>query len=421
MTNRSPTRLAVVLSHPTQYYSPWFRHLSGLTGLTIKVFYLWDFGIEQTVDRGFGVSFAWDIPLLDGYEYEFVLNKSSDPGTHHFHGLKNPGITGAISSWSPDAILLFGYTYFSHLRILLSIRLRSIPILFRGDSHILDPAIGLKAGVSKTLRRILFRRLDYCLAVGRANADYFMDSGVPSSSIVNVPHCVDNERFQEAEESVREDAARWRQELKIPDDHLVLLFAGKFEEKKQPVMLLEAYLQLIRKKKSASSHRSETKVIESASKQYPKISLLFVGHGPLEKQLTEIARDEAGKTVFFAPFQNQSQMPMVYAAADIIILPSQGRGETWGLCINEAFNLGIPAIVSSHVGCGPDLVNHGETGWVFEAGNSDSLHQVLKEAISDRQRLHKMGTAAKRHIENFSYESASNSLMQVIERLPPHR
>ena len=41
-------RLAIVLSHPVQYYSPWFRHLAAREELSVKVFYLWDFGVKET-------------------------------------------------------------------------------------------------------------------------------------------------------------------------------------------------------------------------------------------------------------------------------------------------------------------------------------------------------------------------------------
>ena len=70
-TNRE-SRLAVVLSHPTQYYSPWFRFLSEQGGLTLKVFYLWNFGVTRTVDQGFRTSLQRDLPLLEGYDHTFV-------------------------------------------------------------------------------------------------------------------------------------------------------------------------------------------------------------------------------------------------------------------------------------------------------------------------------------------------------------
>ena len=50
-----PRRLAVVLSHPTQYYSPWFRWLQArCPDVQLRVFYLWEFGVVPTRDPQFG-------------------------------------------------------------------------------------------------------------------------------------------------------------------------------------------------------------------------------------------------------------------------------------------------------------------------------------------------------------------------------
>jgi hypothetical protein len=47
------TKLAIVTSHPIQYYAPWFRHLAAMGELDLKVFYLWDFGAVERIDVGF--------------------------------------------------------------------------------------------------------------------------------------------------------------------------------------------------------------------------------------------------------------------------------------------------------------------------------------------------------------------------------
>ena len=386
-------RFAIILSHPVQYYSPWFRHLAAR--VTLKVFYLWDFGVTKTRDRTFGESFVWDVPLLDGYEHEFIANQSRDPGTHHFGGLNNPGAVEALRVWKPDAILIFGYNYRTQLRLILSPKLRGIPMFFRGDSHELDPATGWKSRLGREGRKLLFRRFAAFLAVGQANADYFRASGVAESKIVHVPHCVDNARFQAAETEARVQACEWRRELGIPDDRMVFLFAGKFEGKKRPLDLLMAFLEI----------PEETR---------GKAVLLMVGSGELERELKQVA--QGASDVFFAGFQNQTQMPKVYATGDVLVLPSQGRGETWGLAVNEAFNLGVPAIVSSHVGCGPDLVEDGVTGWRFEAGNPEALSKVLVQAIHAGHDLEAMGENARERVDRYSYAEAGKALVELIQQ-----
>ncbi len=399
--SKSRHRLAVVISHPTQYYSPWFRQLATCPELELKVFYLWDFGVTRTQDRSFETSFTWDIPLLEGYEHEFVANVSKEPGTHHFRGLDNPSAVAAVSAWRPDSLLMFGYNYSTHLRLMLSPRLASVAFLFRGDSHELFPSAGFKPRIKRLLRSLIFRRFHRFLAVGQANVGYFRHSGRAQERITIVPHCVDNKRFQMTAPAAEDAAATWKRELGIPENVPVVLFAGKFEEKKRPLDLLRAFL--------------DQEGVQSCESSLPSFVLLFVGSGPLEKALRSAAGEFLGRSIFFASFQNQTEMPKVYATGDVLVLPSHGRGETWGLAVNEAMNLAKPAIVSSHVGCGPDLIIEGETGWIFPAGDVSALQQTLAEALSDRMRLKRMGLQAREYIANYSYERATSALLAVVE------
>lgn len=393
-------RLAVVLSHPTQYYSPWFRHISADGGIDLVVYHLWDFGVESRYDRQFGHAFQWDIPLLEGYRSVFVANRSRDPGTHRFAGLDNPELVGLLAAAAPDAILLFGYAYLSHLRVILSPRLARIPLLLRGDSHDLARPPGWKTTAARLLRRVLFRRFSGFLAVGRANGEYFRNCGATPARIHFVPHCVDNQRFREAAGDAAREAAEWRIALGIPATAVVILFAGKFEPKKRPLDLLAAFMTV------------EARRLPGA---HPAV-LLFVGGGVLEGDLRRMAGDRVGHSVFFAPFQNQTRMPTVYASGDLLVLPSFGDGETWGLAVNEAMNLALPCIVSTHVGCGPDLVRHGETGWLFEAGDVDALAAVLTLALdAGHEGRTRMGALARCHVEAYSYRAATLALREALQ------
>ncbi len=78
-------RLAVVTTHPIQYYAPLFRLLAKEPGIELKVFYTWSQSQQGAkYDIDFGKMIEWDIPLLDGYSYEFVNNVAKDPGLTSF-------------------------------------------------------------------------------------------------------------------------------------------------------------------------------------------------------------------------------------------------------------------------------------------------------------------------------------------------
>ena len=67
--------------------------------------------------------------------------------------------------------------------------------------------------------------------------------------------------------------------------------------------------------------------------------------------------------VHFLGFRNQSELPALYAAADVLCLPSVR--ETFGLVVSEAMHAGLPVVCSDRVGCTEDLVLPGQTGAVF--------------------------------------------------------
>ncbi|BAZ03606.1 glycosyltransferase family 4 protein [Calothrix sp. NIES-3974] len=386
-------KLAIISSHPIQYYAPWYKYLAHLGNIEIKVFYLWDFGIKKTIDVNFQQAIQWDIPLLDGYDYEFVANVSKNPGTHHFWGLQNPSLVAQVAAYNPDVVLLMVYNYASIYRFLVAWNRDKIPLIFRGDSHRLIDNKGIKSWARRQFISLIYRHFAACLYVGKANYDYFRYHGVSRNKLFFSPHSVDNERFIAQAATAKLQAEVWKQELGIPQNHAVIIFVGKFELKKRPLDLLDAFLQA----------------------GLTDVSLLFVGAGNLEENLKQKAA--GNPNIYFAPFQNQSLIPRAYAVADLLVLPSYGEGETWGLVVNEAMCLGLPIIVSSHVGCTQDLVHPYHNGLVFEAGNVSALAKSLSEAFQDRKRLKSWGEKSMSIISNYSYNQTTQGLIQAIQYL----
>ena len=135
-------KLAIVSTHPIQYNAPWFKLLGQRGKIDLRVFYTWSQSKEEVQDKTFGRTIKWDVPLLDGYGYEFVPNVSKEPGIH-WKGIDNPALISQISKFNPDAVLVFGWNLKSHFRVLRHFNNR-IPVWFRGDSTLLDESKGLK-------------------------------------------------------------------------------------------------------------------------------------------------------------------------------------------------------------------------------------------------------------------------------------
>lgn len=386
-------RLAIVATHPIQYVVPWYRHLQRSGEVSLRVFYLWNAGVTERHDHGFGHAVRWDIPLLEGYEHEFVPNRSPFPGTHRPWGLWNPSLAARLREWRPDAVLLWGYNYFTLLALVARWNPADAPLLLRGDSHRLVPRAGVREALRRRIIAAIFRRYAAFLDVGSANRDYFLYHGVPDERLFRAPHAVDNERFFDAAGAAGAEAREWRRTIGIPEAHRVILFAGKFEPKKRPLDLLNAF----------------------RSARIADASLLFVGAGELEPELRQAARDVAN--VHFAPFQNQTEMPRAYAACDLFVLPSFGGTETWGLAVNEAMCMGRAVLVSDHVGCAADLVEPRVNGLVFPAGDVHSLASMLQEALADTGRLHRWGRAGREKIASFDYGRVTAGLMEALRSL----
>ena len=390
---QSRTRLAIVVSHPIQYYAPLYRRLAQRDDLAIKVFFTWHAGDAPVHDRGFNAPVAWDVPVTEGYEFELVPNLAADPGTHHFLGLRNPSLVDRVTAWGPDAVHITGWAWASHLRAMWALQRRGLPILFRGDSHLLDSADrGPRWWVKHALLRRVFTWPSIFLVVGKANRAYYEAFDVESQRLFPCPHSIDVQRFAEPAEALETEAGQWRHQLGIADECRVLLYAGKFERKKRPLELMRAI----------------------AAIGDPGIVLVLVGTGELESEVNTIAATDATRFRVL-PFQNQRRMPVVYRLGDLFVLPS-AYGETWGLAVNEAMACGRPVLVSDRVGCAVDVVDR-SCGRVFPWNDSSAMIGAMKEMMADREKLAEMGRAAGRRAWAFDIARTEAALVAALHRV----
>lgn len=383
-------KLAIISTHPIQYNAPLFKLLKSRGNIDIKVFYTWGKSVlEEKYDPGFGRVVSWDIPLLQGYDSEFLDNVSKRPGSDHFLGIDNPYLIETIDAWEPDAILVYGWKYKSHLRSLVHYK-RKMPVFFRGDSTCLDDR-GL---IMPVLRRLflwaVYSFVDKAFYPGISNKTYLQKAYMGDKKLVFAPHAVDNDFFLDRDGSFALRAREWRRELDIEENALVFLFAGKLEKKKSPFLLLDAFV----------------------SGNFPEdVHLIFTGNGPLDNDLKEKAGNR--RNIHFIGFQNQSAMPAVYRLGNVFILPSGGPEETWGLGINEAMACGKAVIASTKCGGGVDLVLDEINGYLFESGNAAALKSKMNYFVQDRERPEKMGRASLAHIQNFSLARLAQAIEQT--------
>ncbi|MGN6396967.1 MAG: glycosyltransferase family 4 protein [Mucilaginibacter sp.] len=379
-------KLAIITTHPIQYYAPVFKLLHQRGNIDLKVFYtLGDADIKY--DPGFGKDVSWDIPLLEGYPYQWIENISGQPGTHHFKGIINPALIRDVETWGPDAILVFGWAYKSHLKVIRYFK-NKMPVYFRGDSTLLDDVKGVRRLAKIFFLKWLYNHINHVFYVGANNKLYFKRYGLSENKLSFAPHAVENDRFSISRD---DEVRKFKQELGICDTDITILFAGKFENKKSPGLLLNAFM----------------------TANIPHTRLLFVGDGALANTLKAAA---GGNTqVSFMEFQNQSAMPVVYQSCDLFCLPSAGPGETWGLAVNEAMACGKAVLVSDKVGCAADLVKEGINGSIFRSGDVQDLIEKLQALTTDKYSLTQMGKQSQHIIKRYSFLHITEAIEHKLQ------
>ena len=210
----------------------------------------------------------------------------------------------------------------------------------------------------------------------------------------DAPHFVDNDWFAARAQAERGNRAQVRSSWDTEDSTLVVLFVGKFQPIKRPTDILRALAEL---------RRSGVQALA-----------VFVGAGALEQSLRAEAM-ALGVAARFEGFKNQSELPRYYVASDVLVLPSES--ETWGLVVNEAMACGIPAIVSDAVGCAPDLIDEGETGFTFSVGEYVQLAQRLETLAELKEREHDFHSDLASKLRDYSVDAAVRGTLNAIRPL----
>jgi len=343
---------------------------------------------------GFGVEFEWDVPLLEGYPYRFLKNVSRRPSTDTFKGCDCPEVGDILIKEGFTHLLCVGWYTKVFWQAIWAAKKAGIKILSRGDSQLGMQSSLVKRWIKEIVYRPMLRVFDAHLYVGRRNFEYLRHYGVPEKRLFFSPHFVDNEWWNSRARDSGIKGLRGSVSSKAESENrkagknVEFLFAGKFIPKKRAMDLLEAAAGV------------------------PEARVVLVGDGPLRGQLEERAgRPDLKGRVEFVGFKNQQELPAYLAAADCLVLPSDGT-ETWGLIVNEAMACGTPAIVSTACGCEPDLIRDGETGYSFQAEDILGLANCMRLFVQKREM--DWGARVRKKVADYSMVQATDGLMKAI-------
>jgi len=271
------------------------------------------------------------------------------------------------------------------LRPLLGARGHGVPVVF--TNHTSGYLRRLLKGEGE--KRRLARRLAHVahvLAPSEELCEATRDVGYggPVSFIANG---VDTDRFHPAESPLR---ARWG----VGADEVVVLLARRLVDKNGVIIFAEAV---------------------AALKGLP-VRLVFAGDGPERERVERILRDNgmAERALLLGNISN-TDMPDIYNAADISVLPS--FMEATSITGLESMACGLP-LVGTTVGGIPVLIDDGETGRLVPPGDPAALGAALKALVEDAEARRRMGARARdKAVARFSWTQIAGRTAEVYAQV----
>jgi glycosyltransferase involved in cell wall biosynthesis len=206
--------------------------------------------------------------------------------------------------------------------------------------------------------------------------------------VVVIPHGINLDEYQTASPKLE-----CRKQLDLPKDAPIILFVGWLLSYKGPDVLLRAMKYVIDK----SAHAQ----------------VLFMGTGAERNALEQMAIKLGieDNVRFLGYIRDSAIKARYYRAADVFTLPST-LTESFGLVNLEAMASGLP-IVASDLGGIPDLVKHGENGYLVPPSNPDALAKAIINILEDHALRERMSKNARERVQRYSWARTTGETEDV--------
>ena len=391
-----PIRLAIIVSHPIQHFAPWHRELTKIPDLDLKVFFCCDWGLNCYLDPQFKTEVKWDIPLLEGYAYEF-LPIARAPRHLSFREVDNPSAIPALDRFQPDVVKVFGYAHRTNWRVAGWARRNRRPLLLYSDSNAASIPTWWKRPIKDAIVSKFYSYVDAALFVGDNNRRYHRRYGVPSDRLFPGLLPVDRAMLLKAtpdQPSIRREV---RNNFGIPHETFVVLFCGKYIPRKRPTDLIQAVRQLTR--------------------TGLPVWALLVGEGEERPRIEALCARDAITNVSLTGFINQSTISRFYAAADVLAVTSQS--DPHPLIVTEAGCFGLPVVISDRVGCiGPnDTARPNGNAIVYPCADVQSLAAAIERLWRDPDLYQRMAAQSSEIAASQDVTVAAQQLVVAVEQL----
>ncbi len=241
-----------------------------------------------------------------------------------------------------------------------------------------------RLSLMKILEDRTFKKVDAIICLNDLLKEQLLERNVPSEKIFLIRNGVDTKKFSYVQSI-----------LKKHNTNISFLYVGRFIHSKNILKLLEAF----------------------KSKDFSGCYLEIVGVGPLENQIKRIidSKELQHINISFLGYKSGDELVRLYQNCDYYVLPSFYEGLPFTLL--EAMACGKPAIVGSFANADV-VVKDQQNGFIIPEENIDSIREVLKKAITNKNRLGEMSISARQHIEdNFSMRQAMENTISLFKEI----
>jgi len=327
-------------------------------------------------------------------ELAFPHTYWTDLGYKSYH--LNIGMIFYLMFSRPSDFVLLGSGFDSFTGILMTLFVPRKKSILWTESNTKTP--GKTTGLRGMIKRYIFLHHDYISVPpgleGRKYVELYQSlSNKPFPPMIPLPNLVNEKLFSDSrcEKNIR---TKIREELGVLITEKMALCPARLEPCKG---LLEFFSAI-------------------PSEALNNWKFIIVGEGSLMSKLQELLVQRGlEKHVLIKKYVPYDQMPSLYAAADMFVLPSVDDQNP--LSVVEALHSALPVLVSKRVGNYAEAVSEGETGWGFSPLDKDeTARQAVKAFGASDEELKRMGVAAQRLAKlNWSTEDSIRQFLEALE------
>jgi glycosyltransferase involved in cell wall biosynthesis len=283
-----------------------------------------------------------------------------------------------LESWQPDVLIVEANPRYPVTR-------KAISWMHEKDRKVIGWGLGAPpiGGIFSRIRRMerlsLLDSLDALIAYSKQGAEQYRQLGLPVERIFVASNAVAPAPLMPPPKKPFTD-----------EGQVTVLFVGRLQSRKRVDLLLQACGGL---------------------PQEIQPHLMVVGDGPAQEELIELARRIYPRAEFSGA-KHGDELEAYFQKADLFVLPGTG-----GLAVQQAMAHGLPVIVAKGDGTQDDLVRS-ENGWLVPADDLPSLTQALRQALSDKDKLRKMGEASYRIVnDEINIEKMVEVFLQALREI----